>query len=128
MIELHEGSGKSAAPIFISYAKSDNESSDPAKRWLDRLVEHLKPLALQGLITTWSDQQIEIGEEWHVQIQSALTSARIAVLLVSPALLASEYIRNNELPILLRRAREEGVLILPIILRPCLYTTIRFNF
>jgi len=128
MIELHEGSGKSAAPIFISYAKSDNESSDPAKRWLDRLVEHLKPLALQGLITTWSDQQIEIGEEWHVQIQSALTSARIAVLLVSPAFLASEYIRNNELPILLRRAREEGVLILPIILRPCLYTTIRFNF
>ncbi len=116
------------APIFISYAHRDNESPDPAKRWLDRLTEHLKPLAAQGLVAVWSDQRIQIGDSWQQHITAALTNARVAILLVSPAFLASDYIRNNELPLLFRRARDEGVTILPVILRPCLFSTTTFNF
>jgi eukaryotic-like serine/threonine-protein kinase len=116
------------AHIFISYARKDNESDDPRYRWLDRFKDHLRPLASEGLISTFSDHDIGIGESWNEKIQENLTLAKVAVLLVSPAFLASEYIRNNELPALLKRLKDQGVVILPIILRPCLFTTITFKY
>src|SRR5262245_5121414 len=78
--------------IFISYARKDNESSAPEQRWLDRLLEHLTPLELQGEMTIWSDKEVEIGEDWHGKIQAQLRTAKVAVLLVSSAFLASKYI------------------------------------
>lgn len=39
-------------PVFISYAHKDNQGSDPSKCWLDRLLEQLKPLALQDQVCT----------------------------------------------------------------------------
>ena len=115
-------------PVFISYAHKDNESSDPAKRWLDRLKEHLEPLVQQDNITVCSDQYIDLGDDWHGYIQARLNGALAAVLLVSPAFLASKYIRNNELPVLLRNAKEHGVKIIPVILRPCLFEEAKFKY
>lgn len=123
----HVADGNQAKPVFISYAHKDNESAEPAKRWLDRLKEHLEPLVQQDQITVCSDQQIDLGDDWHAHIQTHLNGARAAVLLVSPAFLASEYIRNNELPVLLRHAKESGVRIIPVILRPCLFEETRFK-
>jgi len=114
--------------VFISYAHKDNEGCDPNTRWLDRLLEHLKPLAYTGVVTAWSDHDIKIGDNWHEKIRTSLTTARIAILLVSPAFLASEYIRNSELPVLLKRAKEQGVIILSIILRPSLFRTTLFKY
>src|ERR1700761_1055745 len=88
-------------PVFICYAHKDNDSPDPSKRWLDRLLEHLESLGLQDLGSTWSAQRLEIGDSWDASIKSQLQQARAAVLLVSPAFLASRYIRNSELPVLL---------------------------
>ena len=115
-------------PIFISYAHRDNESSDPSKRWLDRLREQIEPLVQQGQIAVCSDQDITLGENWHDHIQKHLNGARAAVLLVSPAFLASDYIRNSELPVLLRNAEANGVKIIPIILRPCMFEESRFKY
>lgn len=114
--------------VFICYAHADNESDDPAKRWLDRLTEHLRPLAMRGQISTWSDKAIKTGDFWHESIQESLNAAKVAVLLVSPSFLASEYIQNNELPILLKKAMDRGVLILPIILRWSLYNEATFKY
>lgn len=114
--------------IFISYAHTDNENSDRAKRWLDRLREQLEPLVQQGEIALCSDQDTELGVEWHDHIQKHLSGAQAAVLLVSPAFLASKYIRNSELPVLLRNAKEQGVKIIPIVLRPCLFAESRFKY
>lgn len=50
------------------------------------------------------------------------------MLLVSPAFLASEYIRNNELPVLLYRAKTQGLRIVPVILRPCMFAETRFKY
>ncbi|HEX5702716.1 MAG TPA: toll/interleukin-1 receptor domain-containing protein [Pyrinomonadaceae bacterium] len=115
-------------PIFISYAHKDNENADPSKRWLDRLREQLEPLVQQGQIALCSDQDIDLGEDWHSHIQKHLNGAQAAVLLVSPAFLASKYIRNSELPVLLRKAKEEGVRILPVILRPCMFAESKFKY
>jgi len=115
-------------PVFICYARADNDSVNPSERWLDRLLIHLQPLVLQGQVSTWSDQQIETGEFWETAIQMQLQQARAAILLVSPDFLASNYIRNNELPVLLKRAMEHGLTILPIVLKPCLFAETRFKY
>jgi len=114
--------------VFISYAHHDNNDPNPSKRWLDRLKEHLAPLVLQNLVDAWSDQDIAMGEDWHQQIQTRLAAAKVAVLLISPAFLASTYIRNSELPVLLQKAKEQGTVIISIILRPCLFAETTFNY
>ena len=55
-------------PVFISYAHKDNEGTDPAKRWLDRLMEQLEPLVQQENIMVCSDQVIGLGDDWHGDI------------------------------------------------------------
>jgi hypothetical protein len=113
-----------AKSVFVSYAHKDNESSDPSKRWLDRFKEFLEPLEL----TICSDEDIGLGDNWHAHIQKQLNGARAALLLVSPAFLASKYVRSSELPILLRNAKENNVKIIPIILRPCLFAETKFKY
>jgi len=117
-----------AHSVFISYAHNDNESPEPGKRWLDRLMEHLEPLIQQNRVNAWSDRDIEAGEDWHDKVQGALQNVRAAVLLVSPAFLASKYIRNNELPVLLKQAKDNGVIIIPIILRPSIFEEATFKY
>lgn len=114
--------------VFICYAHSDNESPDPGKHWLNRLLEQLQPLVLQDKIKAWSDTQLETGHLWDQSIKTQLQNAKAAVLLVSPAFLASKYIRNNELPVLLMNAKERGVTVLPIILRQCLFSEAKFKY
>jgi hypothetical protein len=114
--------------IFICYAHQDNEGSDPSKRWLDRLQQQLAPLELEGQVEIWSDKQIELGEDWHDKIQATLKQVKAAILLVSPAFLASKYIRNSELPVLLKQAKETGVAILPVILRQCRWQETTFKY
>lgn len=131
---VHVGGGKAAAematprPVFVSYAHKDNEGTSHEKRWLDRLCEHLEPLVQQDSITLCSDKDIDVGDDWHKQIQTHLDGARAAVLLVSPAFLASKYIRSSELPILLKNAKDQGVCIIPVILRPCLFAETKFKY
>ena len=111
--------------IFICYAHADNQ---PPKRWLDRLLEHLSPLVRQEDLAVWSDQRLKLGDEWDPQIQQQLGVVKVAVLLVSPAFLASKYIANSELPVLLRRASEDGLKILPVLLSPSLFHKTRFRW
>jgi hypothetical protein len=85
-------------------------------------------LIRQEDIEVWSDEDLKVGENWNAEIQRRLESAKAAVLLVSPAFLASEYIANSELPVLLRRAGEKGLTIVPILVSPCLYHKARFKY
>ncbi|HEX7314388.1 MAG TPA: FxSxx-COOH system tetratricopeptide repeat protein [Pyrinomonadaceae bacterium] len=114
--------------VFISYAHSDNESSEPSNRWLNRLLEYLRPLVIQSRISTWSDTEIEVGEQWDKSIKAQLQNANAAVLLISPAFLGSKYIRNSELPALLMNAMNKGVAVLPIILRHSLFAETTFKY
>jgi hypothetical protein len=114
--------------VFVSYAHADNQGADPGLRWLDRLLQQLRPLAFQEIITVAADRDIALGEDWHAHIQADLARAQAAVLLVSPAFLASEHLRNSELPVLLGRASERGLEVIPVVLRPCLFAETRFRY
>jgi hypothetical protein len=103
--------------VFISYSHVDRE-------WLERLRPHLKPLERYHAIRTWDDSRIQPGARWNEEIRSAIESCRVAVLLVSAAFLASDFIGSNEVPPLLEAAEREGAVILPLILKGCSYKRI----
>ena len=114
--------------VFICYAHQDNISSEQNQRWLDRLLQFLKPMVRPGNLKVWSDQDIKIGDNWHELIQTQLDLAKAAILLVSPAFLASDYIADSELPVLLKGASDRGLVIVPIIISPCLYDRAKFKY
>jgi hypothetical protein len=106
------GMTRDAPGIFISYSHKD-------RKFLDHLRIHLKPLERIAVLNAWSDQQIAPGSEWAKEIQKALAHAKVAVLLVSPSFLASDFIHNQELAPLLAKAGRGHVKILWIPVRAC---------
>lgn len=97
--------------IFVSYSHAEAE-------WLKRLQVHLKPLERAGIIAWWDDTQILPGMVWRDEIEKALATAHIGVLLVSADFVASDFIANHELPDLLAAAQDRGLTILSLIVGP----------
>lgn len=72
-------------------------------------------------IEPWDDSRIRPGADWRQEIRTAVEKANVAVLLISADFLASEFIRENELPPLLKAAQKEGAVIIPLIVSPSLF-------
>jgi hypothetical protein len=103
--------------VFISYSHKDEE-------WKKRLVTHLEVLHQQGLLDPWNDRNIGAGEDWELQILSALNAASVAILLISANFLSSTFILEKEIPVLLHRRDTDGVRIFPIIIKPCAWRSV----
>lgn len=102
--------------IFISYCHSDSE-------WLGRVQVALKALHFEGLrIDIWDDRRIKAGTIWKEEIEKAINNASIAIMLVSMDFLASGFIREKEVPPFLEKAKNKGVVILPVIIGWCRFT------
>ena len=101
----------SRTKVFVSYSHDDRE-------WLGRFSQHIAVLERQGLVDVWSDARIAAGADWEQSIEIALSSAKVAVLLVSSAFLASEFIWKREMPRVVAHAAQ-GMDALPLIVRPC---------
>src|SRR5262245_39998537 len=106
------------ADVVISYSHAD----EPLLR---RLQIFLTPFERGGVFDYWDDKRIEPGKKWRNEIRRALMNAKVAILLVSDDFLASEFIRENELPPLLHAAKIGGTVILPVIVGPSAFSQIK---
>jgi len=100
--------------VFISYSHNDEDLKE-------RLLAHLRGVgALTGALDVWTDKKIEPGKKWRAEIRKALSESSLAVLLVTADFLSSDATRA-EVSELLRLREEEGLPILPVIGKPCLW-------
>jgi hypothetical protein len=88
----------SPARLFVSYSHED-------KRWLEELRLALSPWIRENRIDFFADTEIAPDSEWRREIESRLTGANVAVLLVTTKFLDSDFIQNVELPVILEQAR-----------------------
>ncbi|MEB3334271.1 MAG: TIR domain-containing protein, partial [Cyanobacteriota bacterium] len=98
--------------LFISYSHKD-------RAFLEQFWIHLSPLEEDYGLRRWDDSRIQPGDIWLTEIEQALERAQVALLLVSPHFLASDFIRRKELPKLFEAAKKDGLKILWLPIRPC---------
>jgi len=97
--------------IFVSYSHDDVELFKEVRKHLDCL-EHLSS-------EIWVDEVIRGGQQWNAEIEKALAAADLALLLLSPDFIESDYIRIHELPRLTQRARTNEIILYPVLLQTC---------
>lgn len=100
-----------AKSVFISYSHKD-------KQFLKPFHSHLSSLSREGLISTWFDGEIGVGQYFDCEIDQHLAGADIIVMLLSSNFVASEYCYGKELTYAIKRMLENHVLIVPIIIKP----------
>jgi hypothetical protein len=107
--------------IVISYAHQD-EPEHPAEgevKWLSFVTGYLRPAIKQGAIDLWLDRLMRGGAAWEREIRQKLGACDIFILLVSRHSLSSEYVVDNEIPIIRKReANGEAVHFYPLVLTP----------
>jgi hypothetical protein len=97
--------------VFISYSHRDDAL-------YCELVKHLKPLEHEGVIQAWHDRRITAGQEFAAEINTALTNAKLVLLLVSPDFIHSDYCWSIEMKRAMERHAAREARVIPIILRP----------
>jgi hypothetical protein len=105
--------------VFISYSHKN-------KDWKDRLVTHLRVLQNERLFDLWDDRRIAAGEDWHQKITDAMNAASAAVLLITADFLTSKFILEKEVPRLIKRKNHEGLIIFPVIVKPCAWKKVKW--
>jgi hypothetical protein len=114
---VESGEASARRLVFISYSHSQ-------KKWMERLLVHLKPLQREGRVELFDDTKIQPGANWRNEIKAALQKAKVAILLISADFLASDFIAEDELPPLLERAQAGGAIVIPVIVSPSRFTKI----
>ncbi|MDQ2713472.1 MAG: toll/interleukin-1 receptor domain-containing protein [Chloroflexota bacterium] len=98
--------------VFIGFSQQDSHD-------LADLHIHLKPYVRSGVLKVWDNTMIPPGARWHEEHMRAIQAAKVAILLISAHFLASDYIVNTELPLLLKAAEQGRIKILCVILSHC---------
>jgi len=99
---------------MISYSHRDED-------FRKELEKHLSVLRHIGLLSVWNDRMIAPGADWEKDIDTRLDSAKLILLLISADFLNSEYCYGIEMKRALERAAAKDAIVVPIILRKCLW-------
>lgn len=106
--------------IFYSYSHKDEQLRN-------KLESHLAVLKRNELIENWHDRKIGAGNEWKGAIDSNLEAAAVILLLVSANFLNSDYCYDVEVKRAMERHEHGSAKVVPIILRPCDWTSAPFG-
>ncbi len=107
-------------PVFYSYAHVDDA-------FRAQLEIRLELLRRQNIIEGWSDRKIAPGSNWEEDINFNLKKAQIIILLISPEFLASDYCYETETIFALEQHEKGKAIVVPIIIRPCLWEISNFK-
>jgi len=105
---------KKVGTVFISYSRKD-------RKWLNKFNTNLKVLTDNKQLIVWDDTKIKSGKQWKIEIIKALSAAKVAILLVTPEFLASDFIKNTELPKIFKAAGRKKLTILWVAVKHSLY-------
>jgi hypothetical protein len=106
--------------LFVSYSHKDID-------WLRKFQTIMSPLLSGGALSVWWDGEICPADRWKSEIDLALASTKVALLMVSPNFLASDFIMSHELPYLLAAADRQEIRLTWILVRTCLYHRTRLH-
>lgn len=107
--------------LFVSYSSRDHAESPEL---LERIFLYVRGLEKSRndafSIEVFIDQdRLQAGDLWEAGIERALDHADVALLLVSPHFLASDFIMGTEFPRLLERHRNDRIPLVPVMLHRC---------
>ncbi len=100
--------------IFFSYAHEDTDLMNLVRRQLVRYER-------EGLIIKKYDRLIKPGQEWEGVIDADLNNSDIILLFISSYFMESKYCYNTEMKVALERHEKGEAVVIPIILRPCIW-------
>ncbi len=103
--------------IFISYSKDD-------LKLVNKFIEHLSALKLNGKVEHWYCTELLAGKEWDYEIQKHFDDADIVCFMISPNFMRTKYIHEYEIKKAFeRREKIPNFKIVPIILDFCRWST-----
>jgi GTPase SAR1 family protein len=103
--------------VFISYSKDD-------LLLINKFIEHLSALQLDGKISHWYCTELTAGIDWHYEIQEHFDQSDIVCFMVSPNFMRTKYIHEHEIKKAFeRQTKDPKFKIVPIILDFCKWTT-----
>lgn len=98
--------------IFLSYSIHDKE-------YANKIIELLHSIKSESKIEIQNSGEIEIGEDWSKKIKRMIDSSDVILILLSPDLLASDYINSIEIRKAISLNNAGASIVIPIIVRPC---------
>lgn len=114
--------------MLIAYSHRDRDL-------LGELQVHLKPLQKAWMLDLWDDLRIDAGPRGEEELRRAIAATRVALLLVSPSFLGSEFITSEtehalpvSLPVLLAAQEHPRAAVMCLYLRPALDVFAEYAF
>jgi hypothetical protein len=92
----------------------------PEKKWMDR-VQAAAAAAGVGNLISWDERKLRFGHTWRAELDQALGTSKVAILLVSEMFLESDFITRAKLPALLTAARAQGLDVRWILVGHCAF-------
>ena len=103
--------------IFISYSKED-------LKLVDKFIDHLAALKLDGKVEEWYCTELSAGSDWHHEIQAQFDASDIVCFMVSPNFMKTKYIHEHEIKRAFERIeKDDNFKIVPIVLDFCRWTS-----
>jgi len=106
--------------IFFSYAHED-------EAFRIELEKHLSFLKRSKKIIGWHDRRISGGSNWEQEINENIDQAQVILMLISPDFINSDYCYETEAIRAFERHNRKEALVIPVIVRPCLWTETPFK-
>ena len=103
---------KRAVSVMTCFSAKDRE-------FQRELEVHLAPMIREGVISCWSQADIEVGADWREERRTHLYAVEIILLLISSNFLADPFCVEVELQIAMQRQLDRQARVVPILLSPC---------